>query len=248
MTTKLKIFMFPLLAFCAIGSSSCFFDFDDDDDIFGCEHGSGSTVSRDLQLDDFHSVTLEISGDVYVRQGNDFSVTAEGQENILDLLDTDVHNGVWEIDFTDCVSNFRNLKIFITMPEVRALTATASGDIRSENVLEADDLVLLATGSGNIILDLDANNVEATSTGSGDIRLDGFCDNLNVVLTGSGDFEGFSLKAGNADVRTTGSGDAEVNVEDNLTVRITGSGDVSYKGNPSISSTITGSGRLINAN
>lgn len=249
MTTKFKFLTLLILAGFAVSTTSCYFDFDDDDDdIFGCEKGAGSTEVRDLTIQDFHSISLEIPADVYIRQGNDFSVRAEGQDNILDLIETDVDNGLWEIEFSDCVRDFQSLKIYITMPEIDKLVSTATGDIYGENLFQIDDLVLLSTGTGNMELDLDADDVEASCTGTGDIRLYGICDDLHVVLTGTGDFEGFQLKAQTADVRTTGTGDAEVNVENRLKVSITGSGDVSYKGNPLIESTITGTGRLINAN
>jgi hypothetical protein len=248
MTATLNFRTLFFLTAIVLSSTGCFIDFDDDDGIFGCVRGEGPRVTRTLNLADFDAITLTNSADVYVRQGNDFSVEAEGEANIIDLLDRDVHGGNWTIRFTDCVRSHSSLDIFITLPDLEAVTTTGSGSVRSDNTFRIGDLTLLSTGSGHIELIVEADDINATSTGSGYIRLEGVGDDLDVLLSGSGDFEGFRLEVRTAEVRVTGSGDAEVNVEDSLKAILSGSGDVRYKGQPVITKTITGSGRVINAN
>ena len=52
------------------------------------------------------------------------------------------------------------------------------------------------------------------------------------------------LAAKRAKVTVNGSGDATVNVSEELDVRISGSGDVSYIGSPKIKSQVSGSGSV----
>ena len=85
-------------------------------------------------------------------------------------------------------------------------------------------------------------------TGSGNIKLEGLGDELDIRITGSGDVAAFNLDVVRARVEITGSGNAEVSVEDELDVKISGSGDVRYKGNPSLDVNISGSGRVVDAN
>jgi hypothetical protein len=73
-------------------------------------------------------------------------------------------------------------------------------------------------------------------------------DALTILLTGVGQVKAFDMRVGNCYVASSGVGDCEVFVLDNLDVTITGVGNVYYKGNPTISSSITGLGQLINAN
>ncbi|MBK7477859.1 MAG: DUF2807 domain-containing protein [Haliscomenobacter sp.] len=234
-------------SFLFLALSSCIVDFYDDND-GPCIRGSGPVVSETINVPDFTGISLDISANVYITQGPEFRVKAEGYANIIDELNRRVRNGVWEITLNDCVRNTGDLTLYITMPEVQSVHNTSSGDIISENILVTDDLYLTNTGSGDVDLGIDADDLEARLTGSGKLFLEGEADELTLDVTGSGDYRGFKLKLNRADIRTTGSGDAEIWVLNYLKARISGSGDILYRGSPQIDFSGSGSGDLINAN
>ena len=75
-----------------------------------CERGEGATVSQSLELPSFHSVNLNISAEVIIQQGDEQQVVVTGQENIINLIELDVRNSTWNIDFDkSCVSNYNDL-------------------------------------------------------------------------------------------------------------------------------------------
>lgn len=228
--------------------SSCFIDVDDDDGFFGCVDGDGPIVEQVLNLDDFSGVELSLPIEVVIKQGDVQEVRVEGKQNIIDELERDVRNGVWDIETRDCVRDIGNMKIFITIPEIRELAIAGSGEIFGENIFLVQDVELQISGSGNMDLAMEGDDYEATITGSGNIKLEGLADELDFKITGSGDISAFDLAALRARVEITGSGNAEVSVQDELDVKISGSGDVRYKGTPSIDVSISGSGRVVDAN
>ncbi len=208
-----------------------------------CEAGEGPTVTKELELVEFHSIELNVSADVFITQGSEFKVEAEGQENIIDLLETSVRSGTWEIEFDrSCVRGHNGLDIFITMPNVERLEIHGSGSITSENALEGELLELKIDGSGDLDLAANMEEVAIRIEGSGTTKLEGATDDLNVVIRGSGDVKAFDLETLRASVDVGGSGDVEVNVLDFLEVVINGSGDVFFKGDPEVDVTINGSG------
>ena len=220
-----------------------------DEDVFhDCEDGYGGKVSRELQVPYFDRVQLNIAADVYISQGPELSVVAEGQQNVIDELEKDVRNQEWEIEFDECIKNYGKLDIYITMPEIREITLAGSGDIIGETVFTGSDIGLYIPGSGRIDVDVDAEHVEGRISGSGRMYLSGATSDLDFTINGSGDLNAFNLVSDRAEILISGSGDAEVNVLAFLKVRIPGSGTVFYKGSPSIDSEISGSGSLINAN
>ncbi|MBK8878175.1 MAG: DUF2807 domain-containing protein [Haliscomenobacter sp.] len=234
-------------SFLFLALSSCIVDFYDDND-GPCIRGSGPVVSETINVPDFTGISLDISANVYITQGPEFRVKAEGYANIIDELNRRVRNGVWEITLNDCVRNTGDLTLYITMPEVQSVHNTSSGDIISENILVTDDIYITNSGSGDIDLGLDADDIDARLSGSGKLFLEGEADELTLDVTGSGDYRGFKLKLNRADIRTTGSGDAEIWVLNYLKARISGSGDILYRGSPQIDFSGSGSGDLINAN
>ncbi len=238
----------PVFLLLALTLNSCIIDIDGDGIGTNCIRGSGSNVVEVLNMNEFDGLSLKTSVNVFITQGPVFEVRAEGQANVIRELELDVRNGFWEIEFDRCIRNMDDFSIYITMPNIRDLQISGSGDIYGENIFITDDINLRISGSGDMDLALDSDDINTTISGSGDMRLEGTADDLVVNITGSGDLFAFDLVCSSADIEIRGSGDAEVFVDDVLDVRITGSGDVFYKGDPSVDTRITGSGDVIDAN
>jgi hypothetical protein len=208
--------------------------------------GQGPKVTKTLELADFNGLALTISGDVFLRQGNSQSVKVEAQQNILDLISTEVKDGVWKIKFDKNVGNHEGVKIWVTVPHLTQATVSGSGSIKGENTFSGlGDLRLAISGSGNISLNSNSNSLDVAISGSGDMNLAGNTGKCGIAISGSGDISAFDLEMASCSVRISGSGDASVNVKDNLEVAIAGSGDVYYKGDAKVKSKISGSGDVI---
>lgn len=208
--------------------------------------GEGPIVTKNLDLEKFDAVGLQISGDLYLKQGNTQSVRIEGQQNILDNIKTEVTDGYWKIKFDKPVRKHDKLKVYITLPNLTAARVSGAGDIIGENKFTGlGDLALSISGSGNVKFAAEAASIELRISGSGDMEIDGSAATLQLGISGSGDIDAYSLTAKKCNVRISGSGDCKINVTDNLEAKISGSGDIQYKGRPRITSKISGSGGIV---
>lgn len=238
----MKIYLAPASALLSVLLllSGCWLE-----DEFDCTDGDGPIETRALPVDIFDGIILEMDARLFVTQGSEFEVLVEGKDNIIDEIELDVRNGVWTIDTDRCVRDLGDMRIFVTMPDIRMLATTGSGDILAENVLQLNDIELRITGSGDMDLELIADDVDIQLSGSGDASLFGECDELKARVSGSGDIRAFGLLAREGDIRVSGSGDVEVSIEEFLLARISGSGDIRYRGNPVVDDSTTGTGRVI---
>jgi len=203
------------------------------------------SITKNFDLDDFHSIGLGISADVYVTQGNEQSVRVEGSAKDIETLNTKVNNGSWRIKSNKKNYRYDKMTIYITMKTLEAISIGGSGSIEGTNKFSnLDDLELSIGGSGNIELDFVADHVECSIGGSGTMKLDGTCNGLEISIGGSGDVKAFGLQTKTCEVSAAGSGDVQVSVSDDLQVSTVGSGDVEYKGNPRIESSTIGSGSV----
>ena len=229
--------------------TGCFVDINDDDGLFGCIDADGPVTTIDLELEDIDGIELAMDARVELTRGPEQLITVEGKSDIFDELDLDVRDGVWTIRTVDCVRDVDDLTFFITVPNLRMVKISGSGEVLSTNVFDGGgDIELRISGSGEMDLGLLSDDVEVDISGSGKVILEGEADELDLNITGSGDLRGFDLAVREADINISGSGDAEVRASDRLDVRITGSGDVFYKGQPTLDVSITGSGEVIDAN
>jgi len=207
--------------------------------------GNGQLVTENYNLPFFSEIDLKIEAEVVLTQGETPSVTVEGEENILEVLNLDVRNRQWEIKFDQWVDDYETLRIFITVEDLRKVIITGSGDIRTESPFLVDEMELRLNGSGDLFFQTEADKIDARITGSGSMDLQGQTDFLDVSVSGSGDLHAFELLAKNAEVNVNGSGDVEVLVENFLDAKILGSGDIYYKGDPVVEEKTTGSGEVI---
>ena len=219
----------------------------DEDSI--CEKGEGPIIREEILLPPIHSIKNNNVVDVYIQQGAEQKIIVEGQQDIIDLLNHSVNNGVWEIDFDrNCVYNFDGMKIFITIPEVRSLQTINEGNIYSSDTLVVEDISLLTNGRGKISLDAIARHIDARTESIGDIEITGLANTTTYTIRGGGNIRGFDLIADEADITIRRSGNVEITVMRNLKVLIDGSGDVYFKGSPMKEITIDGSGEVIDFN
>ncbi len=211
-----------------------------------CIEGKGPVETRELALPQITSFSFSGSGNVYIQQGPEQRVIVEAQSNILDRLDSRVSGGHWDIDFDGCIGKSEDLNIYLTVSELEYISLSGSGRINGVNEAdEFNELGVNLSGSGQIELDVYTGSVEVDITGSGMIRLHGAASHQKVYITGSGDYKGYGMEVNTAEVNISGSGNAQVLVNQELDVRIQGSGNVFYHGNPEVHANITGSGNVI---
>jgi len=207
--------------------------------------GNGNVVKKDLDLPEIDAFSLSFNGDVYVRQGDEQSVTVEMEENLLEYLNTEVRDGKWRIKFDKNVRTRRDVKIYLTVRDLQEAYISGSGSIVGENTFRnLGNVEVGVSGSGDIKLDLEGEDIDISVSGSGDIVLTGQADQIDIGISGSGDVRCHELVAAVGKVRISGSGDVTIHATENLQVRTSGSGDVEYKGTPRLSAKSSGSGDI----
>ncbi len=207
--------------------------------------GEGPQVVKTLDVDNFKGITLAFSATVYLTQGDTYSVKVEGQENIIDNIETEVRDGHWKIKFDENVGRHDKLTLWITMPTLNKAAISGSGALKGETVFrDLNEVDVSISGSGDIQLELEANSVNTRISGSGDIRLRGSATAHRVKISGSGDVDTVDLRSQETSVRISGSGDCRVHAEESLEVSTSGSGDVYYSGRPRVSAKVSGSGEV----
>ena len=203
--------------------------------------GSGKITTETRKLAEFDEIDLRIRGNAYVTIGKPTPLEVTGDDNILPLIKTEVHERRLVISAEHNFKTKQAPNLKITVANLEAASIAGSGDMHVSGV-DNQKLALNVAGSGDLRFEGKTELLAVNIAGSGDVRLTGNAAQLAASIAGSGDVHGFDLTAGNATVTISGSGDAKVNVTRALSIQIRGSGDVHYKGNPTVSKQVSGSG------
>ena len=198
--------------------------------------GNGNMTTTTRTVADYDKVGLTGSMDVELVAGTEGNLKIEAEENLMEYITTESRGGRLEISVKKGynIQPSRSNKILITVPfkDLDAVYLTGSGDIRSSDVIKAENFETKVTGSGDVRLIVNSKNARAGITGSGDIALRGSAKDFDCKVTGSGDISAFEFKCERVDATVTGSGDIAVYASEELRASTPGSGDIKYKGNP----------------
>ncbi len=215
--------------------------------IFNSIKGKGSTVTETRQLTGFNKVRLEIDAEIIYVQDANYYVEISAQQNVLEVIETEISAGELEIDFDKWVRKHNPITITIHAPDMRGLHLSGSGNISVPGTLTTNSLDIKVSGSGNIAIDsLVCEELEVNISGSGDITVSGgSVNNKKATISGSGNINMVDLQSNNAACKISGSGDITVWVEEHLDATISGSGNIRYKGSATVDTHISGSGSVI---
>jgi hypothetical protein len=212
----------------------------------------GDVKEEKREVSNFSAIDLAISADVFITQGKGYSVTIEGDSDLLKRIETVVNGNTLRIKTESWTSfNWGSQKVVvkITMPEINGLSCSGSGTIKAVTPITTKSLSTSISGSGTIAIDnLTLSSLEGSISGSGNLRFAGssMADNASITVSGSGDVSLQGIEFKTATVRVSGSGDIGIKVKENLEARISGSGSVIYEGNPLIDAKVSGSGKIRN--
>jgi len=211
--------------------------------------GTGPVVTELRNASNFTGVSSEFSGKVNIHTGNSFKVEATAQQNILDVLHTDVINGVLHIDFADNVNirTHQDVMVSITMPLLDYLRLSGSGNVDVVGTVAAGSFDTQLSGSGIIsIQDLQVNGtLDARISGSGNMYIyNGSTTHEKLQVSGSGSINFSNLAASTAEAVISGSGNIKLKAEQSLDAFISGSGSVYYTGDPLVTAYVSGSGKV----
>ena len=211
--------------------------------------GSGPVVTQARSTSNFTGVTFRVPGRVNFKIGPVYKVELSAQQNILDVLNTYVANGILIIDFSDHVRVRENadITVNVTAPSADHFSVSGTGDINVEGDLVTSNLNLSSSGTGKIIMQKAtvSGTIDVDISGIGNISIaDGSAANEELRISGVGDIELSNVPAQKATTHTSGSGNMKVNLSQSLEVHISGSGTVYYRGTPAITTHISGSGNV----
>lgn len=240
---KIQSIIWALLAAILLATSAC--------NPIDIVKGRGEVISENRSVGTFSGIDVSSDIDVYLSQGPAEPIRVEGQDNILNVVETYVRNNELVIRTKPGVILRRHeqIRIYITTPELSSVEISGSALVEGRTDWHVNDFKIDISGSGKLDMALyDTENLDSEISGSGNLYLQGDTRTHDIDISGSGDVHAFDLASQQANAHISGSGSCELQVSNKLEAKISGSGKIRYKGNPTINTKITGSGKVEHAN
>jgi hypothetical protein len=192
--------------------------------------GNGKVISKDRTLSSFDKINLAGSVDITIDQNGKESVTVETDENIQDVVITEIKDGTLNIHLKEHVDvNSTKLIVHVNCSHLKAISSGGSGDVKTLSKLTGDEFKISHGGSGNYDLDISVKKLKISTAGSGDYVIKGNADDFDLSSAGSGDVNAKEMSCTSAKISSAGSGDVILKKGVTASVSSVGSGDVTYE-------------------
>ena len=198
--------------------------------------GSGKIVTKTYDYNNFNKVNFDdLNGKLEIEVGKPFAISITIDDNLLPLL-TLVENAD-DKQLTIALKGNRNNKMYIEDTKIKVVISMPYLTEVSNN-----------GNSGLIVSNINSKNFKSLNPENGSTTLSGIVDNLEVFCAGNGTLNAKQLIAKNAKIKTTGNGNAYVNVSDLITAKTSGNCTVvnSGKAKFDLNSASSGNSRFVN--
>ncbi len=213
-----------------------------------CRHirGSGNIITQSREVANFTALSIKGIVPVEVKNGPDWAVEVEADDNVLPYIKTDVEGNTLVIDMRR-MRSFTNvhMKVFVTAPSLTKISCSGVASVTGNGVLKSTDKIELRTsGVGSITAEVDAPEIRAATSGVGGITLLGRCRGLDLNVSGVGSIKAYDLLAEDADANVSGVGSIKVYASVKLKANVSGAGSIRYRGAATATSSVSGVGSV----
>ena len=197
--------------------------------------GNGNVVEETRDITGFTGVEVSTGINVYLTEGDGFEVVVEADENLQDVILTEL-NGDRLVVRTDHVNirSAKSKKVHVTLPELSELKISSAGDCVGQTPFHCGDLRVSISSAGDLTLEVDADRIDLDISSSGNARISGSAAVFDVSLSSAGDLHAFDLVAGKVDVTVSSAGDARVHATEEINMNASSAGNIYYMGDATV--------------
>jgi hypothetical protein len=195
--------------------------------------GNGNVITRERSISEgFDAIKVSRGMDVYITQTGTVGLKVEADENLHDIIKTEVENGVLKIYAMENIRRSSKKAVYLSFDAVNLIEATSGSDLYSESTIKADELRLKTTSGSDMDLSLEANKVYCEATSGSDMQLSGTAIFLSADATSGSDIKAQKLQAQQCDAKASSGADIAVFASNQLYAEASSGGDIRYYGDP----------------
>ncbi|WP_372768714.1 head GIN domain-containing protein [Lutibacter sp.] len=211
--------------------------------------GNGNVMSEDRSISsDFEIINVKQGINLYLTQGNQTDINVEADENIMDLLITEVKNNELNIYFEKNVNQAKARNVYLTAENISKINTSSGASVKSENTIQTTSLNLESSSGSYIKIRTNAREIISQSSSGSTITVFGKSETFSANASSGSSINANELKTVNAIAKVSSGANIDVNVTDKLTAKASSGGAVDYEGNPKDVDKETSSGGSVSGN
>ncbi len=213
---------------------------------FGQIKGNGEVVTENRAVTaDFDKVRGGSGIDVYLTEGTENKIVVEADENLQDIIETNISNGKLTIRSSQNIGWAKAKKVHVTYVSLTSIGASSGADVIGNSVIRTENLSLSASSGADLEVEVFTKNLTAETSSGADIIVTGKAGTLDAKASSGSELNAKRLQVITCSAKASSGADITVNVKDKLNAKASSGGDVKYYGDPvSVSKKDSSSGSI----
>jgi len=204
--------------------------------------GNGDVQQEERSVANFNEIKASRGVNVYLSQGEETRVLVRADENLLDVIETEVMGDQLIIRSTARVRNAESFKVFVTSPAYESVKSSSGSNVYSETEIVSDNLEVSASSGANITLEINSRDLEASASSGANIRLEGLAREFIARASSGANIKAEDLKTKNAELKVSSGANIWIAVDNDMKAEASSGGNIFYHGEPSQTSINKSSG------
>lgn len=195
--------------------------------------GNGNVITKKRSLEgSFNQIEVSRGLDIYLTQSGVEHLSVQADENLHDLIITEIEGNILKIYPAKNISYSAVQKVMVNFKNITKISSEAGSDVYGTTKISADSLKLKSTNGGDIELEVEVTTLYCEVSGGSDIKIKGTADTLIATAESGSDIHAKNLMTLFTNAKATSGSDIKVNVSKELTANAQSGGDIMYVGNP----------------
>ncbi|HEV7381309.1 MAG TPA: PspC domain-containing protein [Dyadobacter sp.] len=177
--------------------------------------GERGEFVKQFSVPDFQKIDMGGAYAISIRRGDEFKVSADGEESDVEDLTVKVENGTLIVKRKSGFNLFENRKwnrigVVITMPTVEELSLSGANKARISGFDNLNKLNISISGASKTDIDVTVKELTMDLTGASKATLRGRAESANLDLTGACKLDATGMQITKADVDASGASKAQL--------------------------------------
>lgn len=212
-----------------------------------CVRGNGNIKTEERTVAQFTGVEIGGFGVLRVHHGDKPVVRITTDENLLPLIESNVHGGVLHLGIDDdddrTIRGMTKLEIDVTTAALESLDL--SGAVKaSVDRFAGDRIQIENSGAVKLDAELQYKTIELDLSGGGEVALRGSASDVHIDGSGATRITASGLQARSIEADFSGAARADLRASESLDLDVSGAGHVRYWGNPRVTQDVSGAVKI----
>ncbi len=189
------------------------------------------TVEREVS-EDFNKITASTGLNVSLIQSEEYKISVSADENLQELIKTQVSNGRLKIYITNPIKNHSNISVDVYAPDIVEINTNSGARLQTKEVLKTDSLSVKSSSGSWTELEVNTLYLNSNSSSGANIKFTGKTESYRCVTSSGSHTNSANLISKKVNANSSSGSSAKVYCTDNLQANTSSGGNIQCSGAP----------------